>query len=155
MNFRAFAIPIYSVFLFSCNNSNNNSSTLNGPIQKVGSLYKYVYDYVEYNDSVTKVEFHISSTIIDSLKIPDSSIVNMCTTAASYADFYVKHKPTFKINDFAQIYYIQDKNIFTCAIRGTAENSFGVPDELSTYIDFGRDFQLLKDSSGLPSITSF
>ena len=155
MKFITVAFTVLIFLITSCNSSNSNLTGPSSSIQKTEDSYIYSYDYKQPNQQEKEVKFSISNILIDSLQIPDSSIISMCKTAALYADFYVKHKPTYKINEYAQIYFIREENKFTCSISGVAENSYGVPDELSTYIDFGRDFKLLTDSSGLPSITSF
>lgn len=99
-----------------------------------------------------KVEFMIDKLIIKDLKLNESKIRNMCQNAILYADWTVKFKPTYKNSESASINYDVKEKQITAFMTGTAENAYGVADNISVFIRFDRNGKMLLDKDGLPDI---
>lgn len=127
----------------------------NDKLIKEGDTYYVSIEEKQGDKSKKVVKFTISTNIIDSLKVPESSVIDMCKETAIYADWNAKYKPTYKLPDTAMLLYMADDKEFIGSISGTCENAYGTPDEISTYVKFGQDFKMIKDSSGIPEIMSF
>ncbi len=69
------------------------------------SHYEYLYpvlDGLARNDSV---KINISPEIIDSLKISDSTLINMCNVANNQAKYSLKERTSYQINH-SELFYI-------------------------------------------------
>lgn len=115
---------------------------------KVGYGYKTtlpVEDLVK-TDGIDVVTFSFQSQLKDSLNLSDDVLIEMCKTSLIYADHGAKHKLTYKlINDKVNFAFI-DTNI-VAFLKGSAENSFGVPGDISTVIYFDSKGNYLRQTS--------
>jgi hypothetical protein len=95
-----------------------------------------------------KVEFLIA---ID-LKLGEQKIEAICKDAVLYADWNAKFKPTYKHSKSATLVCDEKTGEITALMHGTAENAYGVPDDIATYIFFNKKGKLKEDADGLPEI---
>ena|SRR5690554_1071111 len=102
-------------------------------------------------DGIDVVTFSFPSQFKDSLNLSDDVLIEMCKTALRYADWGAKHRLTYKLINDRVGFMIVDKDI-VAYLDGSAENSFGVPGNISTYIYFDIEGNQLRDDSGLPII---
>ena len=142
------AILLFSTLSFvSCNNGIKKSEN--------GELYYLTVKGKNGDETEREVEFIISSNIADSLKISEEQIKHICKVAVLYADWNVKYSPTYKLPETAMIYYIVERNSIIASISGTAENAYGVPNDIRTHIYFTSEGFMREDKDGLPIIESF
>ena len=112
----------------------------------------------EYGDS-GYIQFSCDST-------PDA--VSMIRTALRYADWDAKHKMTYRLEGYetpiygdttarrvGMLYLDSVQMEYTVSIKGSCENSFGVRDEVTTYVKFTKDGGMKLDKNGLPDIFTF
>lgn len=120
---------------------------------KVGYGYKTtlpVEDLVK-TDDIDVVTFSFPSQFKDSLNLSDDVLIEMCKTSLRYADWGAKHKLTYKLKGSNIMFMLIDKNI-VASLYGSAENSFGVPDNIWTSVYFDIKGDQLRDNNGLPII---
>jgi hypothetical protein len=135
------------VFLTSCNDGLKKSEN--------GKLYYLTVKGKNGDKTEHAVKFTIFPNVIDSLKISEEKIKLICEEAARYADWNVKHKPTYKLPDDALISYDVKENTLSVSIGGTAENSYGTPDNIYSVVHFTLDGKMKSDKDGMPIIDSF
>jgi hypothetical protein len=70
----------------------------------------------------------------------------------AYADWNAKFKPTYKHSKSAILTCDEKTGEITACMNGTAENAYGVSDDVSTYIFFTKKGKLKEDADGLPEI---
>lgn len=99
-----------------------------------------------------RVEFFIDGKIVKELKLSEAKILNICDEAILYADWNVNFKPTYKHSESASLSYDKKEKKITAYMDGTAENAYGVPDNISSYISFNPKGILVLDADGLPEI---
>lgn len=103
-----------------------------------------------------EVKFTIDRNIIDSLKIPEAKIKEICSNTLLYADWNVKIKPSYVFDEIAMVTYDPKDKYIIAFIDGTAENSYGVRDKISTAISFDLKGNIVSDKDGIPNeIVSF
>jgi hypothetical protein len=133
-----------ATILVSC-----NQNTKTGIVDETDVLMKNGSTYTmkitkKRNDGVRDtVTFRIDNVLVDSLKIKESDIKQMCMDAVWFADFNVKFKPTYTLPKEAMLFYHKD---VSAHIRGTAENAYGVKDEMSTMMSFDNKHQIIVES---------
>lgn len=99
-----------------------------------------------------KVEFMIDKLIIKELKLNEAKIREICEDGIRYADWNAKFKPTYKSKETAFLFYDEEKKRITAIMHGTAENAYGVPDNIDTFIPFDIKGKMTKDKNGLLEI---
>jgi len=120
---------------------------------KVGYGYKTtlpVEDLVK-TDGIDVVTFSFPSQFKDSLNLSDDVLIKMCKTSLRYADWGAKHKLTYKLTNDNVMFMFFRENI-VASLKGSAENSFGVPGNISTFVYFDIKGDQLRDNDGLPII---
>jgi hypothetical protein len=104
-----------------------------------GSHYEMIVEAYDGVDSLIQIEYHIGMCIVDSLKLSEKVIKEMCETAASYSDLDVKNRRTYRFNllGYSYVSYVPevDSSIWIHT-SGIASNSFGVDDNVSTTLFF-------------------
>ncbi len=126
--------------LVSCNG--------NGKLIKRGKGTFMTVEALNGDNTKTKVEFLVGSDI----KLGEAKINAICKDAVTYADWNAKFKPTYKHSKSATLIYDEKTGEITACMNGTAENAYGVPDDVSTYIIFNKKGKLKEDADGLPEI---
>lgn len=108
-------------------------------------------------DEKQKFSFFVSPTVVDSLKINNAILQRIGENAATYGDWNVKHKRTYKFNEkgMSFISYDQEKNLIRTSVAGIASNAYGVEGDITTVMYFKLDGTQVQDSNGLPDIMSF
>jgi ABC-type glycerol-3-phosphate transport system substrate-binding protein len=99
-----------------------------------------------------KVEFMIDKLIIKELKLNEAKIREICDDGIRYADWNVKFKPTYKSSETASLFYDKETKRIKAMMSGTAENAYGVPDNIYTFIPFDIKGKMIEDKDGLPEI---
>ena len=99
-----------------------------------------------------KVEFMIDKLIIKELKLNEAKIREICDDGIRYADWNVKFKPTYKSSETASLFYDKETKRIKAMMSGTAENAYGVPDNIYTFIPFNIKGKMIEDKDGLPEI---
>ncbi len=155
---KTIAAFVGGVMLVAC--SNNSTSVDNSP--KIGELfneggrYRMIVEAKDGVDSTCQVEFSIPADIvIDSLKLSDKTLYDMCSKAAVFADFYVTNERTFRFGTEDNLVYLNDDGGITISVSGIAANAYGVEGNINTIVKFDLKGNMLKDSDGIPSIISF
>ena len=95
-----------------------------------------------------KVEFLIAVDI----KLGEQKIEAICKDAVRYADWNANFKPTYKHSVSATLICDEKNGEITACMNGTAENAYGVPDDVATYICFNKKGKLKRDADGFPEI---
>lgn len=136
-----------AVTFVSCNDGLKKSEN--------GKLYYLTVKGKNGDETEREVKFSIFSNVVDSLKISEEKIKLICEQTVRYADWNVKHKPTYKLPDNAMLSYDVEDNTLRLFIGGTAENTYGVPDNIYSVIQFTIKGEMKQDKDGLPIIYSF
>ena len=126
--------------LVSCNGD--------GKLIKRGKGTFMTVEALNGDNTKTKVEFLVGSDI----KLGEAKINAICKDAVAYADWNAKFKPTYKHSKSAILTCDEKTGAITACMNGTAENAYGVPDDVSTYIFFTKKGKLKEDADGLPEI---
>jgi hypothetical protein len=126
--------------LVSCNGD--------GKLIKRGKGTFMTVEALNGDNTKTKVEFLVGSDI----KLGEAKINAICKDAVAYADWNAKFKPTYKHSKSAILTCDEKTGEITACMNGTAENAYGVPDDVSTYIFFTKKGKLKEDADGLPEI---
>jgi hypothetical protein len=141
------SILMLSIVLVSCNRG------LEKPFG--GTLYYLTVEGKNGDGTEREVKFTIFENVVDSLKISEEKIKLICEETVRYADWNVKHKPTYKLPEDAMLSYDAQDNTLRASIWGTAENSYGVPDNIRSVVLFTIEGKMKKDKDGLPMVYSF
>jgi hypothetical protein len=148
--------------IVACSGTGKDSTTEeieNGALVNRGSekepIYYMTLEAEDGYKTKKKVEFMIDVAIIKELKLNEAKIRNMCDEGILYADWNVKFKPTYKHSEMASISYDKKENKIYAIMSGTAENAYGVPDNINTFIPFDIKGKMIKDKDGLPEIYLF
>lgn len=120
-----------------------------------GKLYYLTVKGKNGDETEREVKFSIFSNVVDSLKISEEKIKLICKQTVRYADWNVKHKPTYKLPEDAILSYDAEDNTLRSSIYGTAENSYGVSDNIYSVMRFTIKGEMKKDKDGMPIIDSF
>ncbi len=126
--------------LVSCNGD--------GKLIKRGKGTFMTVEALNGDNTKTKVEF----LVVDDIKLDEAKIYAICKDAVAYADWNAKFKPTYQHSKSATLIYDEKTGEITACMIGTAENAYGVPDNVSTYIIFDKKGKLKEDADGLPEI---
>jgi hypothetical protein len=142
------ALLLLSVVTFvSCNDGLKKSEN--------GKLYYFTVKGKNGDETEREVKFSIFPNVVDSLKISEEKIKLICEQTVRYADWNVKHKPTYKLPEDAMLSYDAEDNTLRSSISGTAENSYGTPDNIYSVVHFTLDGKMKSDKDGMPIIESF
>ena len=155
MLFRSMRNIIYPLFLLivalSCKDKSTDGPLVNRGTEKAPIYYLSVK--AKDGDKTEKtIEFLISKEIIQSLKFTSEKIENICQDAVLYADWNAKFKPTYKHSESASLVYDKKDRKITAIMSGTAENAYGVADNVSTFISFDEKGNMIVDQDGIPEI---
>lgn len=149
---------LISILIVSCS-KHGKIEIDNDYKDRVGYGYKTtlpVADLVK-TDGINVVTFSFPSQFKDSLNLSDDVLIEMCKTALRYADWGAKHKLTYKlINDRVGFVFTDrftDRGI-VAILNGSAENSFGVLDKITSFVYFDIEGNQLLDDRELPIISS-
>ena len=142
------------VILFACQNPEKKDG-----LKSLGDGNNKIYflkiQAKNGDKSIQEVEFSIDKVIIDSLKLSEEKIQNMCEESILYADWNVKFRPSFKHDAMAMLVFDRTEKKLLAYMKGTAENAYGTPDNISSTIPFDLKGKLLLDKDGLPKIDSY
>lgn len=145
-------IILFSLLIVSCSQNDgkvqiesNIESKKYGLLEKDSIHYLMEIEATDGVDSIVVIKFRIDNRIVDSLKLSESKISSICKTAATYGDWDVKNKRTYRFNTKRKsLVYFSDDSIIA-AIEGIAANSYGVEDNVSTLIYFDINGNILKE----------
>ena len=147
------------IVLVACKENSKEDSkeaSKDGTLVNLGNektpIYYMTLEAEDGDKTKKKVEFLIDEILIEKLKLSESKIRNMCDDGIRYADWNVNFKPTYKSNETASLSYDKETNRIIAFMSGTAENAYGVPDNISTIIPFDIKGKMIKDKDGLPEI---
>ncbi len=149
---------IYSLvimLLSACSGLKNEEKRFKSIEEKAKGIYYLTIEAENGDNTKQQVEISIDPLIIDSLKLSEQKIINMCEDALRYSDWNVKFKPSYKQSDNAMLTYDTKEKKITAFVNGTAENAYGVPDELNSTVPFNLKGVMINDQDGLPDIFSF
>lgn len=145
--------------LAACKGNSSDSAddeTKEGTLVNIGGektpIYFITLEAEDGDKSKKKVKFLIDNLIVQKLKLTESKIRNICEDGIRYADWNVKFKPTYKTNETASLSYDKEENRIIALMSGTAENAYGVPDNLNTIIPFDIKGKMIEDKDGIPEI---
>ncbi|MFM1809135.1 MAG: hypothetical protein RLZZ382_360 [Bacteroidota bacterium] len=142
---------ILLIITLSCENKNSDGPLVNRGTEKA-PIY-YVSVNAKNGDKSEKiVEFFISEEIVKNLHLSGDKIERICKDAVLYADWNAKFKPTYEHSESASIVYEKKDHKIIAIMSGTAENAFGVPDNISTFISFDEKGKMITDKEGIPEI---
>lgn len=82
----------------------------------------------------------------------EAQIRNICSESILYADWTVKFKPTYKHSESASLRYDEAQKKITVLMDGTAENAYGVPDDIMSIISFDTKGKMILNKDGVPDI---
>ena len=99
-----------------------------------------------------KVDFMIDKLIVNELKLNEAKIRNMCNDAIRYANWNTNFKLTYKYSEIGSIRYDEKEKNITVFMSGTAENAYGVPDNVFSIIRFDLNGKMMMTKDGLPDI---
>ncbi len=142
-----FSLILLSLLLINCNNNKEKQTEIFSP---------YIFVDVKNGDGTKDtIDFLIDNTLTDSLKINKNKLQLICNEASIYGDWNVKYKPTFKYKDNGFIFYDKELDEIGIEIRGTCENAYGVPDDITNVVYFNKKGIMVVDKDELPKITTF
>lgn len=90
---------VYSFFLMTltaCSGLKNEEKRFESIEEKGKNNYYLTIEAENGDKTKQQVEIFIERLIIDSLKLTERKIINMCEDALSYSDWNAKFKPTYK-----------------------------------------------------------
>ena len=99
-----------------------------------------------------KVEFIIDKLIVEELKLDEPKIRTMCDGALSHANWNANFKLTYKHGESPMLSYDKNELKITAFMTGTADNAYGVEDNVNTIIPFDQNGKMILDKDGLPDI---
>jgi ABC-type glycerol-3-phosphate transport system substrate-binding protein len=138
----------------ACSGSGNDSE--NGALVNRGTekepIYYMTLEAEDGDKTKKKVEFMVDVSIIKELKLNEEKIRSMCDNGILYADWNVNFKPTYKSSETASLFYDKETKRINAIMSGTAENAYGVPDDINTIIPFDIKGKMIEDKNGIPEI---
>ena len=138
-------LTLSTILLTSCNKGKLEKS-------ENGKLYYLTVKGENGDKSEREVKFAIFPNIVDSLKISEEKIKLICEETVRYADWNVKHKPTYKLPEDAMLSYDSEENTLNSSIGGTAENAYGTPDNIYSVVTFTLNGEMKSDKDGMPTV---
>ena len=115
-------------------------------------IYYMILEAEDGDKTKKKIEFLINEVLIKKFKLSEAKIRNICEDGILYADWNVNFKPTYKSNETANLSYDKETKRIYAFMSGTAENAYGVPDNISTIVPFDIKGKMILDKDGLPEI---
>ncbi len=141
------------LFFISCSNDPKDEV---GKLIKTDSMISYMtIESLDGSDSLNLVKFTISSEIVDSLKISESTIRSICEESAIYADWDVNHKRTYKFQKSINLVSLDDDGNIRVSVYGIASNAFGVEGDILTIMKFYPTGGIVMDEDGMLEIHTF
>ena len=116
------------------------------------ALYYMTLEAEDGDKTKKKVEFIIDKLIVEELKLDEAKIRTMCDGALSHANWNANFKLTYKPGESPMLSYDKNELKITAFMTGTADNAYGVEDNVNTIIRFDRNGKMLLDKDGLPDI---
>ena len=127
-----------------------------GKLVNLGSekspMYYLTLEAEDGDKTKKKIKFNIDELLVKKLKLSESKIRNICSAAIIYADWNVKFQPTYKADESASLRYDDETGNINAFMSGTAENAYGVPDNINTIIRFDKKGKMMYDKDGIPEI---
>ena len=133
-----------AIVAISCAENNSEKSSL-GLIQRDSVNFSLLLNAIDGQDSSVAVGFVIEESIIDSMKLGDSTILKICSTSTKYASWDVKNKRSFRFRSAKKANLFIVDGELVVSIDGIASNAFGVEENVSTYIHFDKKGNLIKE----------
>lgn len=119
---------------------------------KITNLYYMTLKAEDGDKTKKKVEFIIDTLIVEELKLDAAKIRTMCDGALSHANWNANFKLTYKHGESTMLSYDKNKLKITAFMTGTADNAYGLEDNVYTIIPFDRNGKMILDKDGLPDI---
>jgi hypothetical protein len=116
------------------------------------ALYYMILEAEDGDKTKKKVEIIIDKLIVIELKLSEDQIRNMCEDAIRYANWNSNFKLTYKYTGTPMLSYDKNEKIITAYMTGTAENAYGVADNVNTIIRFDLKGKMIMNKDGLPDI---
>lgn len=116
------------------------------------ALYYMTLEAEDGDKTKKKVEFIIDKQIVEELKLDEAKIRTMCYGALSHANWNANFKLTYKHGQSPMLSYDKNELKITAFMTGTAENAYGVADNVNTIIPFDQNGKMILDKDGLPNI---
>jgi len=133
-----------------------NEEPKDGTLVNLGSekspMYYLTLEAEDGDKTKKKIKFNIDELLVQKLKLSESKIRNICSNAVLYSDWNVKFKPTYKADESASLSYDDETSNISAFMSGTAENAYGVPDNINTIIRFDKKGKMIRDKDGIPEI---
>jgi hypothetical protein len=133
-----------------------NEEPKDGTLVNLGSekspIYYLTLEAEDGDKTKKKIQFNIDELLVKKLKLSESKIRNICSAAIIYADWNVKFQPTYKADESASLSYDDETSNISAFMSGTAENAYGVPDNINTIIRFDKKGKMIYDKDGIPEI---
>ena len=133
-----------------------NEEPKDGTLVNLGSekspMYYLTLETEDGDKTKKKIKFNIDELLVQKLKLSESKIRNICSNAVLYSDWNVKFKPTYKADESASLSYDDETSNISAFMSGTAENAYGVPDNINTIIRFDKKGKMIRDKDGIPEI---
>jgi hypothetical protein len=153
-----FLFLLLAAFMVACSGPEIDKGPQIGELlQDSTGNYSMLVLGIDGQDSTRNVNFKIDSKIVDSLKLADSIIKNLCEISTAYADFNVKNERSYRFRDkSSNIVLLSDDGFIYASISGIAANNFGVEGNISSMIKFHPNGELVKEGEyDLPVIYTF
>jgi hypothetical protein len=141
--------------IISCKKVEEDKSETLNEVYFSNGVHQINIRYTFKSDDVVIVKFLIESSIVDSLRVPSESIMDMCIASLVYSSYQVNYRPTYIVNKEASLLYLNTSSEFVASVRGTALNGFGVRGNVYSSVYFDRTFKMAKYSDGSPKIYTY
>ena len=123
----------------SCNSSGY------GKLKGKTPLYEMTVQAENGDDSKVDMTFNIDSDLVDSLKISEDTLEILCNRACLYSDFSVKYPLTWKFKTDSKPMLMLGDDGISVLVTGSAKNTFGVEDNVTTLLKFDSTYQVITD----------
>ena len=133
-------------------NSEKKLGTLIIQGKEKNQIYSMILEAEDGDKTKKKVDFMIDKLIVNELKLKEAKIRNMCNDAIRYANWNTNFKLTYKYSEIGSIRYDEKEKNITVFMSGTAENAYGVPDNVFSIIRFDLNGKMMMTKDGLPDI---
>jgi len=133
-------------------NSEKKLGTLIIQGKEKNQIYSMILEAEDGDKTKKKVDFMIDKLIVNELKLNEAKIRNMCNDGIRYANWNANFKLTYKYSEIGSIRYDKKEKNITVFMSGTAENAYGVADNVYSIIRFDLKGKMLLDKDGLPDI---
>ena len=133
-------------------NSEKKLGTLIIQGKEKNQIYSMILEAEDGDKTKKKVDFMIDKLIVSELKLSEDQIRNMCNDAIRYADWNTNFKLTYKFSGTSTLSYDKNEKIITAYMAGTAQNAYGVADNVNAIIRFDLKGKMMMTKDGLPDI---